>query len=173
MSATEPAGLEAHLAFELGVSTLRDEIRKMRRDMARTVPVAPTDRRENLAGMPSNQVPASGTLVLYCDGPQIGRLWEVRQIVIGGAKVGDAVAGTAQLFVQVAPPNDLSLATCRDLNMTPLPFSRFYSTGQIKIHGRENLWVVITGGTVGQTITAYADINEYPETTKMATTNVE
>lgn len=169
------SGLFARVGVQLVASlgSVNDEIRKMRRDLARARADVPRDRRENFSAFPNNQFPAAGNLVLSLDGPTLGVLWEVRQITVGGAAATAAPAGTAYVFSGVSPPNDLSLVGLRGLTSGSLPQIATWGTGTFKVYRQQNLYVVIVGGTVGSTYAAYADIAEYPDTARMATVTVE
>lgn len=171
----EPSGLSVDFGVELlaGIGSYRDEVRKWRRDMqqrARRADV-PRDRREIFysGSANGNTFPASGNLFLVIDGPQYGMLWDVRQIVVGGPAATSTPPGTAYVFAQTAQPADMNLVSCRDFSLTPFPAKGFYGTGEFKMRPPMSLWVVIVGGTPGLAYSAYADIQEYPDTPLMAT----
>ena len=173
----EEQGFLAQFAFsfEAGIGDLRKELRGLRQDMRRARLEVPRDRRENFSPLntPNSQYPASGNMILEVDGPQMGMLWEVRQIIVAGPVITAAPAGTAYVFAQSTPPYDLSTAMCRDISLTPFPVKGFYSTGVFKVRPQANLYLVITGGTAGTSYVAYADVQEYPDTPLMATVNAE
>jgi hypothetical protein len=168
----DPAGVDVSFGFEIsaGISSLREEVRRLRRDVQRTRNEVPRDRREFLYGQPNNQFPAAGNLILACDGPQLGKLWDVRQILVAAPTMTTSPAGVAYVFSQPTAPLDLSSASCRDFTATAFPAKAGYGTGQFKMRPLMNLWVVIVGGTVGQTYVCYADVLEYSDTPMMQTT---
>lgn len=173
MADSEPSGLLAQFGFEFnaGLSSLREEVRRMRRDMAnRARYETPRYARQTLYGAAgSNAYPAAGNLVMTCDGPQQGRLWDIRQIVVSGPTITTALPGTAYVFTQSSQPSDMSSAFCRDFSLTPFPVKGLYGNGQLRMASPMNIWVVITGGTPGASYSVYADIQDWPDTASMAT----
>lgn len=172
-------GLDVSFGLELAVGELTKEMKRQRRlaqlkDMQSRLEV-PRDTRVNLAalGAGNNVFPSSGNLILYVDGPQEGVFWEVHEIVVGGAAANAAPAGTAYVHISGAPPTDLSLATAKDFSQTPFPVKGTWGTRAFVLRPQQNLYVTITGGTVGTTYAAFADITEIPETPLMATVAVE
>jgi hypothetical protein len=170
-------GLLATVGFQIsaGLGSLRDEMRKMRADLQRSRAQVPKDRREVFYpfNTPNSQYPAAGNLILAIDGPQLGELWEVRQIIVGGSIVTQTPNGTAYVLTGIGITPDLSLAAARDVSLTPFPVKGFYSTGVFKLRPQEGIFIVITGGTPGVTYAAYTDVQVFPLTPKMATVNIE
>lgn len=176
----DPHGLAAGFNFELGFHSLRSEVRELRKDLrsgqARSRLEVPRDRREIFSGVApngSNAFPAAGNLILEVDGPQLGVIWEVKLIMVGGTTVNASPPGTAYVFACTAPPADLNLTMAKTISQTPFPVVGTWGTGVFKVRPPQNLYVVITGGTAGLAYAAVADINEYPDTPFMATVTTE
>jgi hypothetical protein len=120
----------------------------------------------------TTQYPAAGNLVLFADGPQPGKQWSVKQIIVGGVLVTATPAGVAYVFATTAQPTDLALSTARDFSLTPFPVKGFYGTEAFVIESPANLWVVITGGTPGTYYNAFADVVE-SDVTPLQSTSYE
>ena len=97
---------------------------------------------------------ASGDLILGLGGPSIGRRWEIRRLVVGGAKFSSTVGGTAAFYQSAVP--GLTIDAGRNLadmvdqasGATPaLPAVAFYSAGQIVLHYPEELKCIIVSPT--------------------------
>lgn len=111
----------------------------------------------------STITPAANTnpVVLDLGGPSQGRVWEVRNLVVGGALPTTVVAGRADVFVSGAgasqQPN--SLLDWRDYAST-LPNAALYGAGDLALIYPENLFVVLTGYTVSTQYLALAGITD-------------
>ena len=100
----------------------------------------------------SGVFPASGNLVLALGTPDHGTYWEVQQITAGGTDVNVAAAGKAGVYV-TGSPGAIGLNNCRDIAQS-LPNVGFYGGRQLYVNDAEQVYVVIFGGTVGQTYVA-------------------
>jgi hypothetical protein len=116
----------------------------------------------------SAAVPSGGGLIaMDCGGPQNGRVWLLRVIVIGGIKWSTTASGSAQLYGSATSPIDTSgtltanLAQLKDGSASTLPFPAFYSNRQVEVQFPEHLWVVITSGTASQTYTASGSVEDW------------
>jgi hypothetical protein len=140
----------------------------MRQQMRASVP---RNRREILHpyGHSAATYPSSGNMILFVEGPQQGKLWDIRSVVVGGHLVTDTPAGTAYAMEQMSPSGDLPLSALRSGTLTPFPVVGTWGSGAWRMRWSQNLYVVITGGTTGTYYTAYADIQEFDDTPLMQT----
>jgi hypothetical protein len=116
---------------------------------------------------PSNEVlfkagvfPTTGNLVLDMGSVPLGRVWQVRRLIVGGVTVTTTATGAASVFAQGAAPSDLNLTNCVDIFAT-LPFVQRYGTHQLFLIATEHLFVVVTSGTVGQQYAAAARVEDW------------
>ncbi len=108
---------------------------------------------------------ASTVVPIFIDlgGPSFGRLWEVRQLAVGGLTWATTVAGTGQ--VQVAPAVQNAAApvgTLQDV-ATAMPNIAFYSAGQFRVVWPNHIFIVIVGGTASTQYTAGGDALDLPD----------
>ena len=109
---------------------------------------------------------SAGACTLDLDGPQPGRYWLVRSIVVGGTGYEDAPAGSAAVYVLIVPAGAVATAgtlQMRDNVAGALPQVAFYGSEQMLLHAREHLIVTITSGTSGQQYVAAATIEDWPD----------
>lgn len=107
-------------------------------------------------GVPASGVfPASGNLLLPFGSPDQGTRWEVTGCVVGGTDLNVAAAGTAGLYVAAyqAQPAPGGLSNAADY-ASFLPNIAFYGTRQLVVNDSEYAFLVIFGGTPGQTYVA-------------------
>ena len=100
----------------------------------------------------SGVFPSSGNLVLTLGTPDRGTFWEVQSVVAGGTDVNVSAAGKAGLYV-TASPGAIGLNNCHDFAST-LPNVGFYGGRQLYVNDGEQLYLVIFGGSAGQTYVA-------------------
>lgn len=98
--------------------------------------------------------PGSGNAAFGLGGPKVGRLWEIRRLLIGGALWSSTVAGTAEIYVTSAPAsqalNSRNLADMVDQasgTTPPLPSKAFYSSGQLILRFPQELHIVLVSPT--------------------------
>lgn len=124
------------------------------------------DRQEPPGNQPlsaSGVAPASGVVTLDLGGAvPVGRVWQIRRLVVGGVTVTTTAAGAAYAFAQGAPPADLALPDCVDLFAT-LPAVNKYGTHQLFLLPGDHLWVVFVGATEGQQYAASARVEDWDE----------
>jgi hypothetical protein len=117
-------------------------------------------------------VPAAGPLILGfpLKGPDQGHFWMVRTIAIGGLAVGVVAAGTADVFVSASDIRSLQTTGLAGLGLgdwrdheAALPSLSFYGSGELALRFNEEIYVVITGGTVGQQYVAALGAIDYRE----------
>ena len=123
--------------------------------------------------------PTSGIVAFDLGGPDLGRIWLVRRIAVGGITPTTTAAGRADVFVSAIPPVDPVTggtggggtltgtalragvtAEWRD-QATTLPLAAQYSNRQIVVNPNESLWIVISSGTVSQQYVVNAGVEEY------------
>ena len=116
---------------------------------------------------PSNEVlfragvfPATGNLTLDLGSVPLGRVWQVRRLIVGGVTVATAATGSAYAFAQGAAPSDLNLTNCVDI-FTTLPKGNTYGTHQLFLVATEHLFVVVVGGTPGQQYAAASRVEDW------------
>lgn len=164
-------GIAAHVqaAMDLSLGKLGDTItdaiteqtRRLReeaRAMPALVKISSAFTYSTAAGATVTQQGGTGIGVLI-GGPEVGRQWHVRQIVVGGTTITAAPSGTVWLFAAAAPPNDLSLTSVVDFS-TGMPNIATYSEDEIYVAPNENLWLIITGGTNATVYVASVTIQE-------------
>lgn len=117
----------------------------------------------NLQG---NASTAAGTVVpIFIDlgGPTFGRVWEVRQLAIGGLTWATTAGGTAQIQVASVVQNAAApVGTLQDVAGS-LPEIAFYSAGQFRVVYPNHIFVVIVGGTAATQYTAGGDALDLPD----------
>jgi hypothetical protein len=115
-------------------------------------------------------VPAAGPLILGFPlrGPDQGHYWMVRQVSVGGLAVGVVAAGTADLFISSsdlrAQPSlaAMGLGDWRD-HFAAMPTITQYGSGNMPLRFNEEIFVVVTGGTVGQQYVAAVSFIDFRE----------
>lgn len=106
--------------------------------------------------------PTSGDLFLDLGGPNYGRVWEVRALVIGGLTFSTAAAGTAEVYQSSGQPTSRTLALLDD-QANALPSVAFYSAGQLRVRHPNHLWVVIHTPTASQAYQAGGSALDSPD----------
>lgn len=120
----------------------------------------------------SGIVPGSGFLILPGGGlvgPDMGRMWFIRSIKIGGTTPGVAVTGRADIFISASDYRIFSslaaiggLGDWQDQTAT-IPNIAFYGRGEMTLRLNEQLFIVVSGATPGQQITGNFSIEDYEE----------
>jgi len=99
-------------------------------------------------------------------GPTYGRVWEVRQLIVGGITWATTVAGTAQFVIAASPPGGTSAAAIPVNSLQDvagsLPSVAFYSAGQFRVIHPNHVYVVIVGGTASTVYTVGGDALDLP-----------
>jgi hypothetical protein len=157
-------GLDFSFFVSLGASidTLTESMREDRERRAKMIP--PSNEPLFSAG----KVPSSGVLILDLGSVPLGRVWQVRRLIVGGVAVTTAAAGVAYAFAQGAPPSDLNLTNCVDI-FASLPQGNTYGTHQLFLLGSEHLYVVFSGATAGQQYAAAARVEDWDDATFRST----
>jgi len=108
----------------------------------------------------SGVCPSSGTLVLNLGSPDQGTRWTVHSFAVGGTDINVTATGKFGLYVNgyltsSFSPGMGSLVDGAEWGATPdMPYTNQYGSDQIIVNDQENLYVVIFGGTSGQTYIA-------------------
>lgn len=106
----------------------------------------------------------SATFAMDLGGPNEGRWWQVRSIVIGGSDITQTPTGVGWVVVMnSAPSANPPLFATRDWTKAALPQVAFYGSHELIVEPQEELWVVITGGTAGVQYTANAMVEAFPQ----------
>ncbi len=96
--------------------------------------------------------------------PSQGTFWEVRKVVVGGLELTTTAAGSAGLYLSGSPTvNGAGLNNAEDYAAS-LPNVGYYGAGALYVRPNEHLFVVVFGGTAGQTYVANAFARIYQET---------
>lgn len=101
-------------------------------------------------------------------GPEVGYIWQVRRIILGGVQWTTTAAGTAEVYVSAEGGG--SVASVRGLSemadqSTTLPSKATYGLHELPLTERQHLHVVIHGGTAGQVYVASAQVTVYRKVT--------
>lgn len=157
---TDPlASIDARLSLTLG--HVDDAVTAMRRTLQHQ-PITPTYAR--LMGSAVADANGVATVVLAGNGPTMGRMWHVRNIVVGGTDPTVTAAGVADVFIIAAAtgPDSPSLTEWRD-RATTLPLPAFYGVGEMVVRAQERLVIRFSAATTDQQYAAAASIMEIEE----------
>jgi hypothetical protein len=151
----------ADVGLTLG-KNIDEQAKTWRQLMARLQHNTPVDYGLGQAGV----YPATGDLLLNFGSPDLGFRWEVSSVVVGGADVNIAAAGSAGLYVSASPPVAGQPAPGGLTNLadraSALPNVGFYGTRQLVVNDQEYLFLIIFGGTPGQTYAANFSATVFP-----------
>lgn len=154
----------------LGLGQLSESLDKHRKSLRwAAAHVTPVFGR----GMASGPVPATGPLVLYLGGPDLGHFWYVRQIAVGGLTPQTVAPGRADVYVSASGysqsgygqanfATEVGLQDWRDQAVS-LPLIGAYSRGELPLRLNEHLFVVISNGTVAQNYVATVQYEDFEE----------
>jgi hypothetical protein len=136
---------------------------------------ADRDRRDSMIPPSNEQLLQSGfvdaggdDLLLDLGSVPLGRVWQVRRLIVGRDAVTTAATGSAYVFAHGAPPRDLNLTNCVDI-FTTLPQGNTYGTHQLFLLPSEHLWVVFHGATATAQYTAAARVEDWDDATFRST----
>ena len=133
-----------------------DEDKARERRLARLMPVA-----RPLAGV--GIATAAGTCSISAGKPELGRLFEVRSLAVGGPTVDATPAGSGFVIASAMNPAlDRSLLNLRDVISEALPQVAFYSSNQLTLQQNEHLIVELTGCTSGLQYVVSGIALDYP-----------
>ena len=151
------------LRLELRIGEITDAIKGLQKSVDKRV-AAPVWYRI----AQSVVIPASGVGVIRLAGPDQGHYWHVRGISVGGLTPITTAAGRADVYVSAADLRSsanlatLGLADWRD-QATTLPNIASFASEELPLRLNEELYIVITNGTVGQQYVACAQVTDYEE----------
>jgi hypothetical protein len=111
---------------------------------------------------------AAGTLTLDLGSVPLGRVWQIRRLIVGGVAVTTSAAGAAYAFAQGAPPTDLNLTNCVDI-FSSLPQGNTYGTHQLFLTPTMHLWIVFSSATAAQQYAAAAFVEDWEDSTFRST----
>jgi hypothetical protein len=155
------AGLDLSIFGEIALhlksladSTQRDQDRRDRLAAA-----IPSDEQLSVAGV----FPASGNLILDLGSVPVGRVWQVRRIILGGTKVTTTGTGTAYAFAQGAAPVDLNTLNAVDIwsSFSTGAQGSTYSTHTLWLPERAHLWIAFVGMASGMQCVASAQVEDF------------
>ncbi len=144
------------LSINSTAKTLKAQERARRREMNQRMADQPVyrDFAQNL------KCPASGVMVFQCGGPDVGRIWHVKRLVVGGLTLATAAAGTAEAYAGGYVSDTVGIPTSiSDLHdatilisspQTNLPNIGNYDAGQFTVMARAQVLGVVRGGTQNQ-----------------------
>ena len=98
-------------------------------------------------------------------GPAVNRVWEVRQLVIGGITWATAVNGNAYVLVQSSSPNannPAGIGSTQD-HAAALPSVAFYSSGQFRVRNPNHIFIAILSGSASTAYQAVGDAFDLPD----------
>lgn len=158
-------GLDIRAAFEFAVQvgTKLDENLAAQRRLIRRLDAATPIMHRPATSVVCPTPTASFALDLGT--PSQGTFWEVRKVVVGGVELTTTAAGSAGLYLSGSPtPNGAGLNNAEDWAAS-LPSVGYYGAGALYVRPNEHLFLVVFGGTAGQTYVANAFARIYQETT--------
>jgi hypothetical protein len=157
------SGLKVFANVGLSLGKSLDEhttaLREYNRRLQRNTPI-------DYGSQASGAYPTTGLLVLNLGTPDQGTRWEVTSCAVGGLDQNVTANGSAGLYVAGYLPttgtitNPSGLAQMADQAKT-LPNVGFYGTRQLVVNDQEYLFLVIFGGTAGQTYVANASMTVF------------
>ena len=164
MDAHEEPGFDIRAAFGLALKIgdqLTASLEQQKRLWRKLNADTPIMHRPAVSGVCPTP---TASFVLDLGTPSHGTFWEVRKVVIGGSDVTTTAAGSAGLYLSGAPSvNGAGLSNVEDY-AAALPNVGYYGTGALYVKPNEHLFVVIYGGTAGQTYIANAFCRVYQDT---------
>lgn len=99
---------------------------------------------------------SSGTVVFACQGPDVGRQWQLRNLVVGGV-----TKGALYFYALGAEPTAGQLPGLKDATKTRWPAPSFYGTHQFVLQPHEKLWVAVTTATDTAQVFATGTAEDY------------
>jgi hypothetical protein len=112
-------------------------------------------------------VPAGGAGIVPIslggqNSPDVGRVWEVRRIVIGGLAINTVAAGSAYVFKQGAPPTDLNTVNAV-ASYTTMPATQLFGTHQFFVNQSEGIWLAVVGATAAQQLVVSMQVEDWAD----------
>lgn len=167
------SGLDLSFFVSLGASlgSLADSMKRTQDRRDRRAGLAPQDHQVSR----DKTLPSTGKGLIDLGSVPVGRVWQIRRIVIGGVTATADPAGKAFVIAQGAPPSTTAPLTDNVVDSFP-SFKTgcqgaTYGTHQLFLTSPEHLWVVILGGATGVQWTASARIEDYDAETYYSTYN--
>lgn len=156
-----------HAVFDLAaqVGNLAQQVQRQQDrldELARNTPGDPTLTAAAISA-------ASGALSIRIGGPQLGRVWQIRRLMVGGTQVTSTVAGTVYVFrAPNDPSNDLATANLIDIASLPMPQPAFYGTHQAILHHGDHVWFYINNPTATTQYVVSMQVEDWAEPMWMA-----
>lgn len=106
----------------------------------------------------------TSALIPVGQSPPQGWRYEIRRMRIGGPLATDTPTGTdVLLFTSTQPPQDLNSLAAVDSSTVTLPWTSYWSAGQLPLGATERLWVAVIGGLAAQQFVVTASIIAFNE----------
>ena len=108
----------------------------------------------------SGVFPSTGNLVIQLGSPDNGTRWTIHSFAVGGVDISTTATGKFGLYISGYvnsgySPGMGALVDGAEWGATPdMPYTNQYGSDQIIVNDSENIYVVIFGGTPGQTYMA-------------------
>lgn len=159
-------GIDFSAEIHATLGRLEQETKGMRKALQDWRMLQETPRFVQIHGVV--QLDANGFAVLRFDndGPDQGRMWYLRKLVIGGVTVSTTVTGRADIFVSTMDYRryttlaQFGTQDWRD-QATSLPLVGTFAAGEIPLQYMEQLYVVISGGTATQEIHCTGTVEDF------------
>lgn len=152
-----PSGPEAWFQLTARLGELGQGVRTLVQDgrQARALPIMATLTK-------GADIPAAGFVTIDFGAPAMGRRWTVKNLAVAPAAgvVSGTLAGSANWYV--GNPATFGPGEWAAPTMTTLPAFQTFGADQLVVTPTNHLFVVVTGGTAGQSALARASILEYP-----------
>jgi hypothetical protein len=164
----ETTGIEIAGMAELniGVKKLSDTIEQSR--LAHIADVAATPRYQRTTGV-GNTGTGTGPITIEISGPEIGRFWLVRRVVIGAAQWASTAGGTAVGFITSVDSTQIGVAPqslpTQDafMSLAAMPAVTEFSNEQAYVHENENLVFYLYGTmTIATQYVVAVTFGDYP-----------
>lgn len=151
-----PEGAKAWLELSAQLGNIGTGVRQLVTEgrQARALPIQAVLTR-------GADIPASGTVLIDFGAPAMGRRWSIKTLAVApAAGLSGTLAGSANWYV--GNPGSYGPGEWAAPSMTSLPAFQGIGNDQLWVTATNRLFVVITGGTAGQSALARAAILEYP-----------
>lgn len=136
--------VSAQIGLQASIDGLAEQMRKANDRAQNALDHAPSWVQVRGQGTTS----AAGVTVFSCGGPSIGRVWQMRSLAVGGTGLAK---GTVRIYVAATQPSSSSIQIVGARTTTTFATAslrtNLYSTGQLMLAAREQLWVVVVTAT--------------------------
>ena len=107
-------------------------------------------------------------LAISLGGPPVGKMWEIRQLYLGGLSPATTAVGTVAVLVASSSVQVTTGGVAPSYSMSTVDFftspsARFYSARQVPLHFPEQLFLVVHAGTDSTVYVANGTALETPD----------